>query len=104
MTSDDDNEIATCLNMLKTTTAETGLMHEAFNVDDPNQFTRSWFAWANGLFGELILQLIVTKPTLILKNDQEVISKAQELVMKPISLASQEEADSLLMRVTNKLK
>jgi meiotically up-regulated gene 157 (Mug157) protein len=33
-------------------------MHESFNVNDPNNYTRSWFAWVNGLFGELILKVI----------------------------------------------
>ena len=33
-------------------------MHESFNVDNPQKFTRSWFAWVNGLFGELILKII----------------------------------------------
>lgn len=32
-------------------------MHESFHKDDPSKFTRPWFAWANTLFGELILRL-----------------------------------------------
>jgi meiotically up-regulated gene 157 (Mug157) protein len=32
-------------------------MHEAFHKDDPKQFTRAWFAWANTSFGELILKV-----------------------------------------------
>jgi meiotically up-regulated gene 157 (Mug157) protein len=32
-------------------------MHESFNKDNPDKFTRSWFAWANTLFGELIVKL-----------------------------------------------
>ena len=40
------------------TDAGTGFMHESFHVDDPNNFTREWFAWQNGLFGELILKII----------------------------------------------
>ncbi|MEJ2417838.1 MAG: glycoside hydrolase family 125 protein [Exilibacterium sp.] len=42
---------------LKSTDACTGFMHETFNKNDPSIFTRSWFAWANTLFVELILGL-----------------------------------------------
>jgi len=65
LTSDSDAEIAVCLNMLKTTTAGTGFMHEAFNKDNPANFTRPWFAWANTLFGELILDILKRKPYLL---------------------------------------
>jgi meiotically up-regulated gene 157 (Mug157) protein len=57
LTSSDDTEILFCLRMLKRTHAGTGFMHEAFDKDDPKNFTRSWFAWANTIFGELILKL-----------------------------------------------
>ena len=57
-TSQDDNEIKECITMLLNTDAETGFMHESFNVDDATDFTREWFAWQNTLFGELILKLI----------------------------------------------
>ena len=57
-TSDDDAEIKECIEMLMTTDAETGFMHESFNVDNPSDFTRAWFAWQNTLFGELIIRLI----------------------------------------------
>ena len=57
LTSTNHNEILFCLRMLKTTHAGTGFMHEAFDKDDPKKFTRAWFAWANTLFGELILKL-----------------------------------------------
>ncbi|QGY43664.1 metal-independent alpha-mannosidase [Maribellus comscasis] len=57
-TSSSDNEIAWCIKTLRNTDADTGFMHETFHKDDPANFTRSWFAWANTLFGELILRLI----------------------------------------------
>ena len=57
-TSQDDEEIKWCVETLMRTDAGTGFMHESFHVDDPNNYTRSWFAWQNGLFGELILKLI----------------------------------------------
>ena len=67
LTSNDDNEIMRCLSMLKKTHGGTGFMHESFHKDDPANFTRSWFAWANTLFGELIIKLYSSKPYL-LKN------------------------------------
>lgn len=57
-TSQDDKEIKECIEMLMTTDAGTGFMHESFNVNDPYDFTRPWFAWQNTLFGELIIKLI----------------------------------------------
>ena len=57
-TSRDDAEIKDCIEMLMKTDAGTGFMHESFNVNDPNDFTRPWFAWQNTLFGELIIKLI----------------------------------------------
>lgn len=57
MTSKDNEEIKHCLRMLKNTHANTGFMHEAFHKDNPKDFNRSWFAWANTLFGELIIKV-----------------------------------------------
>ena len=58
MTSNDDDEIRWCVRTLRDTDADTGFMHETFHKDDPANFTRSWFAWANTLFGELVLKLV----------------------------------------------
>lgn len=57
-TSTDDNEIKECLTMLMNTDDEKGFIHESFNVDNPSDYTRDWFAWQNTLFGELILKLV----------------------------------------------
>lgn len=57
MTSKSDDEIRFCVKMLRDTDGDTGFMHESFNKNDPKDFTRSWFAWVNTLFGELILKL-----------------------------------------------
>ena len=65
LTSNDDNEIKTCLTTLKESSAGTGFMHESFEKDDPKKFTRKWFAWANTLFGELILKIHKEKPYLL---------------------------------------
>ena len=65
LTSTDDAEIFTCLKTLRNTTAGTNFMHEAFHKDDPAKFTRPWFAWANTLFGELILKVHNERPHLL---------------------------------------
>ena len=57
-TSKDDAEIKSCIEMLMNTDAGTGFMHESFHKDNPEKFTRAWFAWQNTLFGELILKLV----------------------------------------------
>lgn len=57
-TSTSDAEIKECVEMLMTTDAGTGFMHESFHKDNPEKFTRAWFAWQNTLFGELILKLV----------------------------------------------
>lgn len=58
MTSSNDQEIAWCIKTLRDTEGGTGFMHESFHKNDPTKFTRSWFAWANTLFGELTLKLV----------------------------------------------
>ena len=68
MTSKDDDEIKKCLKMLVDTHAGTGFMHEAFDKDNPNNYFRSWFAWANTLFGELIIKIQDERPHLLKAN------------------------------------
>lgn len=65
LTSTSDAEIASVLDTLKRTHAGTSFMHESFHKDDPADFTRSWFAWANTLFGELILTVLAERPGLV---------------------------------------
>ncbi|SEN11741.1 hypothetical protein SAMN05192583_2089 [Sphingomonas gellani] len=60
--SNDDRLIRACLKSLRDTDADTGFVHETFHKDDATRFTRPWFAWANGLLGELIVHLADTKP------------------------------------------
>lgn len=58
LTSSDNGEIAEIVRTLTSTDADTGYMHEGFHVNDPNEYTRPWFAWANSLFGELVYKLM----------------------------------------------
>jgi uncharacterized protein len=65
LTSTDEQEIRHCVTTLQRTHAGTGFMHEAFHKDDSKKFTRSWFAWANTIFGELILKVQKEHPNLL---------------------------------------
>lgn len=65
LTSTSDAEIKKCLQTLVATHAGTGFMHESFHKDDATKFSRKWFAWANTLFGELVLKVHHTKPALL---------------------------------------
>jgi hypothetical protein len=65
LTTADEREIRQCLRWLRDTTAGTGFIHESFDKDDPAKFTRSWFAWANTLFGELVVNLAKERPALL---------------------------------------
>lgn len=65
LTATTDSEIRQCLTTLQKTHAGTGFMHEAFHKDDPKTFTRSWFAWANTIFGELVLKTFHERPQLL---------------------------------------
>lgn len=65
LTSNDAGEIGQCLQWLVNTDAGTGFMHEAFDQDDPAHFTRAWFAWANSLFGELVVDVAARHPALL---------------------------------------
>lgn len=56
LTSTSVTEREDLLETLIRTTADTAFMHEAFHPDDPTQFTRPWFAWANSLFAEFALR------------------------------------------------
>ncbi len=55
LTSASDEERAALLKTLETTDGGTGFMHEGFHVDNPKEFTRPWFSWANSVFCEFIL-------------------------------------------------
>ncbi|HEV2463688.1 MAG TPA: glycoside hydrolase family 125 protein [Acidobacteriaceae bacterium] len=65
LTSSDDREIVQCLRWLRDTTAKTNFMHESFDDNDPAKFTRPWFAWANTLFGELMVKVASERPRVL---------------------------------------
>ncbi|MGH8880711.1 MAG: glycoside hydrolase family 125 protein, partial [Stackebrandtia sp.] len=63
LTAADPQEQTAALELLATTTGGTGLMHESFHVDDPGNFTRAWFGWANAMFAELAMAVTGTRLT-----------------------------------------
>jgi meiotically up-regulated gene 157 (Mug157) protein len=65
LTTDKVDELRQVLAMLRNTDGDKGFMHESFNVDNCADFTRSWFAWANTLFGELIVKIYHEHPELL---------------------------------------
>lgn len=67
-TASEDNEIRQCIRLLRDTDGGTGFMHESFHKDQPEKFTRSWFAWTNTLFGELIISIVKQKKVSLLNN------------------------------------
>lgn len=56
LTATEVKEEEEVLAMLMATTAGTGYMHESLHPDDPERYTRPWFAWANSLFAELVMK------------------------------------------------
>lgn len=62
LTSRSEEEVRECLTILRGTDAGLGFMHESFWKDDASRFSRSWFAWANTLFGEMILHVDAAFP------------------------------------------
>ncbi len=65
LTTGNAAELKECLTLLRNTDGDTGFMHESFHVDNPAKFTRSWFAWTNTLFGELIVKIYHEHPELL---------------------------------------
>ncbi|OAA46289.1 Six-hairpin glycosidase [Metarhizium rileyi] len=63
-TTGDDGEIKACLDLVLRS-SKLGLVHESVNVNYLRQYTRSWFAWANGVFASTILDVAKRKPHLI---------------------------------------
>ena len=58
LTSKSEKEKWDILELMKQTDGNTGLMHEGFDPDDPTNYTREWFSWANAMFCELLLDCL----------------------------------------------
>ncbi|RYP68041.1 hypothetical protein DL771_006882 [Monosporascus sp. 5C6A] len=70
LTSDAEAEIVTAVREVLASTDGLGLIHESVDSSDASRWTRQWFTWANGLFGQLVLDLAERKPHLLKENFQ----------------------------------
>mmetsp|Transcript_22845 Transcript_22845/g.53421 ORF Transcript_22845/g.53421 Transcript_22845/m.53421 type:complete len:620 (+) Transcript_22845:158-2017(+) len=73
MTTSDKAEAMGLLEKLTSSDASTGYMHESEDASTPQFYTRKWFAWANALFAELVMQRlpdICSAPAFGRENEQ----------------------------------
>ncbi len=59
LTTDDPEEIRLMIDYMTNTTAGTYVMHEAFNANNPSEYTRDYFTWPCALYAELYLRDIL---------------------------------------------
>lgn len=56
LTSTSTTDLERVLDVLESTDAGTGMMHESFHKDDASRYTREWFSWADMTYLELVLK------------------------------------------------
>jgi len=64
-TSSSVSEITSTLKEIISSTDGLGLIHESIDTFDQTIWTRQWFSWANGLFGQCLLDLNTRLPAVL---------------------------------------
>nr|WP_291706655.1 glycoside hydrolase family 125 protein [Clostridium sp.] len=59
LTSNNMLEIYNLIKTLINVHGDKYYMHEGFNCNNPNEYTRDWFAWSNSLFAYFIYKKII---------------------------------------------
>jgi uncharacterized protein len=62
LTSDSVDEKVRLVEQLVKASAGTFWMHESFDANDPDRFTRPWFCWSDSLFAELVMSITDSCP------------------------------------------
>jgi meiotically up-regulated gene 157 (Mug157) protein len=70
LTSEDDEEIARHLQWVLQSTDGYGLVHESVHAHSAGVWSRQWFSWANGLFGQAVLDLERRRPWVLRRGFQ----------------------------------
>ncbi|KAM5446461.1 hypothetical protein MaudCBS49596_006573 [Microsporum audouinii] len=79
-TATSDAEVMESINMVRDSCL-LGLVHESVDVNRIVRYTRSWFAWANSVFAQTILDLAENKPHLIFGKDAKPYKVASDAQM-----------------------
>ena len=58
LTSVNSEDRSRAVDLLESTDAGTGFMHESFNVNDESVFTREWFSWSDMTYVDLVLSSV----------------------------------------------
>jgi uncharacterized protein len=62
LTTTQRSDVVTAIDMLDQSDTIDGLMHESVNPNDPQQFTRPEFGWANAFWADLLFRTVAGYP------------------------------------------